>query len=116
MSTQTIGQRGEKMAADYLINKGYELLECNYYTHCGEIDLIVWDKIKNELVFVEVKTRRTKKFGYPEEAIDSHKLKRMMDSSEKYLVEAGYHGNYRFDCVAIELDPLKQIVHLKNIS
>ncbi len=113
---QADGRQGEKMAAEYLIRKGYEIIQYNYYTRWGEIDLIVWDGYKKELVFVEVKMRRSKKFGYPEEAVDDYKLEKIMNSSDKYLMEVGYRGAYRFDCVAIELNSAVKITHLKNIN
>jgi putative endonuclease len=113
------GWRGEETAKNYLKQRGYEIVRQNYYTAGGEIDLIVWDKAKNELVFVEVKARANRRFGYPEEAIDDYKLEHIYNSAEKYVREAGYRGVYRFDCVAIEWDgrtasPI--IKHYKNIS
>ena len=67
-----IGKDGEEIAAKFLLDKGYNILEKNYYTRFGEIDLIA---SKNDiLVFVEVKLKQTEDFGTPEEMIGFSKL------------------------------------------
>ncbi len=119
MNTRNKGNIGEKIALEYLIKKGYKHIRQNYYTHYGEIDLIVWDIKNKELVFVEVKTRSSDKFGKPEDAIGQVKMDRMMDSADCYLVEVGYQGKYRFDCVALELNNRGEIInitHFENIT
>ena len=63
MNKRDIGNEGEKIALDYLLNKGYESIKQNFYTRWGEIDLIVFDSKSRELVFVEVKTRSSNSFG-----------------------------------------------------
>jgi putative endonuclease len=71
-NNKTFGKIGEDRAAKLLRNKGYKIIEQNYTTKLGEIDLIAIDV--DTLVFVEVKTRWSKKFGNPEEAVNLRKL------------------------------------------
>ena len=63
---KSLGNEGEEFAANFLAEKGYKIIERNFRAYCGEIDIIA--KYKNEIIFVEVKTRRNMKYG---EAIDS---------------------------------------------
>ncbi len=112
------GKQGEELALEYLKQKDYDVVVQNFYTRFGEIDLVVWDKNKKELVFVEVKTRGTQDYGRPEEAIDKHKLARMERVANIFLNKVGYHNFYRFDCVAIELggNGDYKIKHFKNLN
>lgn len=73
MNTRKFGIIGEKIAQGYLINKGYEILENNYYTRRGEIDIIA--KINNTISFVEVKTRNNLEYGSPAMAVNGVKKK-----------------------------------------
>ena len=73
MNTRKFGIIGEKIAQGYLINKGYEILESNYYTRRGEIDIIA--KINNTISFVEVKTRNNLEYGSPAMAVNGVKKK-----------------------------------------
>ncbi|WP_306415995.1 YraN family protein [Fulvivirga ulvae] len=70
------GKDGEQRAAEYLMGKGYELLERNYRYKRSEIDIII--KKEQLLVFVEVKTRSYSSFGYPEDAVDGIKIKKVI--------------------------------------
>ena len=119
MNTVRKGKRGEEIAEDYLIKHNYRIIRQNYYTRWGELDIISWDSQAQELVFVEVKARASRRYGYPEDAIDKRKLERMIMTAENYLTRAGYAGPYRFDCLAIELDYNKRgvsIKHFKNMG
>ncbi len=113
------GYYGEKLAVDYIKKKGWQIVRQNYYSRSGEVDIIVWDEQKQELVFIEVKCRSNYSFGYPEEAIDDYKLERMFRCAEDYLKESGYSGAFRFDCLAItlnEADDLMEVKYYENIS
>ncbi|WP_111720369.1 YraN family protein [Homoserinimonas sp. OAct 916] len=70
-----LGRMGEELAARYLVEKGYAILDRNWRCDQGEIDIIAWQG--GEVVFVEVKTRSGLKFGHPFEAITTAKLARM---------------------------------------
>jgi putative endonuclease len=68
------GKEGEKIAAAYLRKNGYHIYESNFRCSLGEIDIIAREK--NELVFIEVKTRKSGKLGYPEQAVGARKQKK----------------------------------------
>ena len=70
-----IGKRGEQLAAEYLKNNGYKILDTNYQKRKGEIDLIAYDPTSDEIVFIEVKARSSQSYGYPEEAVNQNKIK-----------------------------------------
>ena len=110
------GKLGEKIARNYLIGKGYQILDTNYHTHQGEIDLIC--RLNNILVFVEVKTRTNQAFGYPEQAITNQKQQRLAKAAQDFLQNhpASYR-EIRVDAINIifTTQDLAKISHLKNI-
>ena len=97
-----IGRKGENIAATYLAQRGCVVLERNVRTAYGEIDLVV---MKGEsLVFVEVKTRTSKAFGYPETAITESKMLHMMNCAEHYLQQhPEYNMPWQLDVISVEL-------------
>ncbi len=100
---QDLGQFGEKLACDFLKKCGYKIIDQNYRTRGGEIDIVAKDG--EALVFVEVKTRASTTFGYPEEAIDGRKQHKLAMTAECYLAAHHlYDQDYRIDSVGIELD------------
>ena len=112
------GNRGEEIAARFLTDKGYKVIGRNYRIRGGEIDIIAIDE--DALVFVEVKTRTSKKFGTGLEAITHWKLKALIKSAEFYKMQ---HRNLpdlmRIDAVVIMLDAFDEIDSIelvKNIS
>ena len=83
---QAIGEKGELLAQEYLKKQGYEIVETNKrFSRFCEIDIIA--KQKDTLVFVEVKTRSSADFGYPEEAVTETKIEHLLEASESYLLE-----------------------------
>lgn len=95
------GDASEELAAAYLIQRGYKIIDRQYLTRLGEIDLIAEDQ--GELVFVEVKARRTKTFGYPEAAVTKTKLRNIARTAELYLQAKHMTARtFRVDVVAIE--------------
>ena len=82
---QLLGKSGEEIAAEYLENKGYNIIDRNFRCVLGEIDLIV--KRKGILTFVEVKTRRKNTFGSPADAITYIKRKHMYKAAEYYILK-----------------------------
>ncbi len=95
-----IGDRGEEIALRYLLRKGYSLVERNYRTRYGELDLIL--RQENTLVFVEVKLRRGKTFGDPLEAVTERKQATIRAIAEQYLAEKEPEfEEARFDVVGI---------------
>lgn len=104
LNTRQVGKSGEDCAVRFLKKKGYKVIERNYRCIFGEIDLVATDK--DEIVFVEVKSRRSKGFGNPEAAVDINKQKKISRIAMNYLMEKelGDH-NARFDVVAIHFLP-----------
>jgi putative endonuclease len=98
-SKMQTGSDGEIVAAEYLEEKGYEIVERNYRHRRAEIDIIV--KKKNWLVFVEVKTRSNSGYGFPEEFVDKEKEKNIFFAAEEYMYRINWEGNVRYDIVAI---------------
>lgn len=112
---QSLGRWGEARAAEFLEAKGYEIIGRNLRTEYGEIDLLA--RIGKTLVFVEVKTRSSQAYGYPEEAVSTLKQQHMADAAESYLQSHTEHqGEWRVDVIAITRrvgkDP--QVLHLEN--
>lgn len=108
---QQLGARGERRAERYLANLGYGFVAANYRTRFGEIDLIMRDG--DTLVFVEVKTRRARHQGYPEEAVTWFKLRHTVKAAEAYCIAQKYKGNWRIDVVGIDSTNL---THLRNVT
>ena len=89
------------MAARFLIDKGFEIVERNYRHKRSEIDLIV--KKDNWLILVEVKLRSSDAYGYPEDFVDYKKAKNIVDGAEQYTYDKNWQGNVRYDIVSIRL-------------
>jgi putative endonuclease len=97
---QAVGAYGERVASRYLQAAGLVLLESNWRCGAGEIDLILRDG--DELVFCEVKTRRTDTFGTPAEAVAPAKARRLRRIAACWLAERSIHPReVRFDVVAV---------------
>ncbi|MFZ2905848.1 MAG: YraN family protein [Cyclobacteriaceae bacterium] len=106
------GSQGERLAAEFLKKKGYEIVVQNYRHKHSEIDLIV--KTETLLVFVEVKTRSSSSFGEPETFVDSKKAARIFEGAEQYMVDNHWSGNIRFDIVAVKTGVQTEIVHFED--
>ncbi|HMN23200.1 MAG: YraN family protein [Ignavibacteriaceae bacterium] len=111
-----IGKEGEDIAAKYLIEKGFNIIARNYhYSTKGEIDIIANDK--NQLVFIEVKSRINLEYGEPEYAINPKKIRQIKKMAELYLFDKEIEeADCRFDIVAIILGDGKnpEINHYEN--
>lgn len=94
-----IGAWGENEAEKYLLERGLRVIEHNFRTNAGEIDLIAEEN--GETVFVEVKTRTGQLFGFPEETITEEKLEHLVDSAEIYLEKNPGIIKWRFDVLSI---------------
>lgn len=110
------GVIGEKMAVDYLLNHGCKILEQNFhYSRFCEIDIIA--KEKDTLVFVEVKTRTTRDYGDPLEAITRQKLNRIYKAALFYMQQTQEkYKDYRIDIITLVGSKSYTLEHLKNIS
>ncbi|MFC1702860.1 YraN family protein [Patescibacteria group bacterium] len=110
-----IGESGEWIAERYLVSRGYGILERQWRIRQGEIDLIVHKD--GEIVFVEVKTRRSLSFGGPEEAVTAKKRERIRAATLTYLAEKGLEDRaFRIDVIAIIWDRRASAIlrHLRN--
>ncbi|MCL2003299.1 MAG: YraN family protein [Oscillospiraceae bacterium] len=95
------GGRGEQIALQYLVKKGYRLLQSNYNAPCGEIDLIVYDD--KYLVFVEVRMRASREYGHPLETVTPAKQKKIRKTVEHFLIKNRRSTlQPRIDVVAID--------------
>jgi putative endonuclease len=106
------GKKGEQYAAHYLISKGYKIITTNYKVLGGEIDIIA--RYNLQLIFIEVKTRRGKNFGLPEDALGYHKLRKIKYTMFKYMHDNYYRGPFRIDLIAIELGSIDELKHLRH--
>lgn len=98
------GRQGEDLAAAWLAEAGYRIIERNYRCLFGEIDIVAQDG--DTLVFVEVKSRRSGAFGAPELAVGIEKQRKISRISLHYLAEKGWsHRPARYDVVAVRLQP-----------
>ena len=112
---QKLGRWGEKLAAEYLAAQGYTILEINVRTPYGEIDLVACQEEPaisvdsgrlTVTVFVEVKTRATRTFGYPEESVNPRKQAHMLASAQFYVQSHPDLGDHwRIDVIAIQRQP-----------
>ncbi len=109
------GAIGERVAEQYLVKKGYEVIMRNFSTRFGEIDLILRDG--NITVFVEVKTKRGRDFGLPEEMFTQRKYAKVKRMATVFL--QGKEVPCRIDMVAVVLDAddnLVSVKHYENVS
>ncbi|GAA4275234.1 YraN family protein [Aquimarina gracilis] len=94
-----LGKKGEQLAVDFLIKKGYDILEKNYRYLKSEIDIIA--RTKDTLVVVEVKTRSTPEFGNPQEFVKPKQIQSLVKAINNYVEENDLDVEVRFDIVAI---------------
>jgi putative endonuclease len=120
ISSHRTGSRGEEIAQSFLKTKGFRVEACNWRSgRLGEIDLIVYDPVLDVLVFVEVKTRKTRFLESPLQAIHSKKVQRMLHLAEAYLAAHPGHAesSVRFDLLSVFFPgnhKPAEILHLEN--
>lgn len=108
-----LGKEGEDRAAKFLAKQGYKIIERNYRTRNGEIDLIALHQA--ELVFVEVKTRTSNAYGAPELAVNPRKQQRMIKAALGYIKYKQLHQMpCRFDVVAINAASEQEVELIRN--
>ncbi len=117
-SNKKFGNHGEKIATDFLKNKGLKILEKNWKVKTGEIDLIA--KKDSEIIFVEVKTILKNDYFSPEDHFTYFKIKKLQKLAQTYfLFKKMSPENYRFDLIAIVISPFDEnnyeIRHYENI-
>jgi len=108
-----LGITGEKLAIDYLLKKGYQIVVKNYRFQKAEIDIIA--QKEDTLVCVEVKTRSSDYFGNPQDFIDAKKIKRLVKAMNHYIITKDLNVEVRFDIIAIIKNKTKtKIKHIKD--
>jgi len=111
---QILGREGERIAENYLKEKGYRLVERNYRCPMGELDLIALDR--RVIVFIEVKTRSDFRFGVPTESVHPRKQRKMIQAALYFLSRHRlHHREARFDVVGVSLAKGRpEVEHVQN--
>ena len=114
-SNKKFGRLGENIAIKYLIGLNYEIIERNFRCKYGEIDIITRDK--EEIVFIEVKTRKNLDFGVPSEAVDALKISHIIRTSKFFLCKKNIIDAFiRFDVIEVYLKNKKWFIRqIKNV-
>lgn len=108
-----LGKKGEQLAVDYLIKKGYTIVQRNYRFQKAEVDIIA--QLKNTLAIVEVKTRSTIDFGNPQDFVKPKQIQRLVKAVDEYVNANKLDVEVRFDIIAIvRQDKGFTIEHLEN--
>ena len=114
MNTRLIGNEGENRAAAFLETKGFSIIERNWRTNRGEIDIIA---VKNDiLVFVEVKTLPNGTLDMIQRELNNQKRQRIIKTSKRFLLKhREYNNSYvRFDVIVIDMPGLEAVYHIEN--
>ena len=110
-----LGKWGEEHARRYLEGKGYKVSATNYRSRWGEVDIIA--QLGEEMVFVEVKTRRGAAFGTPEESVTATKFHRLIATAQDYLQKNSLEqAPWRADLVSISLDEQGKLLRLEHLE
>ncbi len=112
MNTKNTGDEGEALAAAWLEQKDYEILEQNYRYKRAEIDLICLHK--NTLIFIEVKSLRSLRFGLPEDRVNIHKITMVQEAAEHYIYAINWQNDIRFDILSIVLAVPPEFHHIED--
>lgn len=110
------GAIGEKAAEEFLRKKGYQILERNFQTRFGEIDIIC--RKNNVVIFIEVKTKSGDAFGEPWEMVNRHKLQQVKNMGEVWNIKNNWQGLCRVDVVGVWLDggEVDKIEHWEDVQ
>ncbi len=111
---RALGQRGEELVAAWYTGDGYRVLDRNWRCRSGELDLVL--ERDRTVVFCEVKTRTSTRFGAPVEAVTRQKQQRLRGLAARWLAETAVaHRDLRFDVASVMLrpgdDPIIEVVH-----
>ena len=113
-----LGQLGEQLAAEHLIRRGFQIVERNYRTRWGELDIVAYDG--RTLAFCEVKTRRLTMPGRdPLESVHARKRSKVRRMAGRWLVERTnrpYADNVRFDAIGVTFDRAGRLVKLEHLE
>ncbi len=108
-----LGKKGEQLAIDFLIKKGYTIMKRNYRFQKAEVDIIA--QLKDILAIVEVKTRSTTDFGNPQDFVKPKQIQRLVKAVDEYVIVNKLDVEVRFDIIAIVKDGNSfKIEHLED--
>ena len=109
------GARGERAAKEFLQKKGYHVVDTNVRSRWGEVDIVT--SLGEELVFVEVRTRRGHQFGSIEESVTHRKKERLVATAESYIQSLDEPPNqWRIDLVSIQIDGSDRISEIRHLE
>jgi putative endonuclease len=113
-----LGQLGERVAAEHMVRRGYELLDLNHRTRFGELDLVAYDPFERAIVFCEVKTRRAGS-AFAFEAVGPRKQAQVRRLAMAWLSDAQdrpHAAMIRFDVVAVVIDRRGNLISLDHLE
>jgi putative endonuclease len=111
----SLGVAAESAAAVYLQRRGYRIVYRRWRCREGELDVVAYDPAEQQVVFVEVKARRTTTYGTAAESIGPHKQRTLEAAVERYLAATGCRSRYRVDLVTVDGRTLRVAEHLRNV-
>ncbi len=110
-----IGRRGEELAADHLVTKGWQLIARNWSTKLGELDIVADDE--NQLIFVEVRTTTSQQYGLGFQSVNYRKQQQVRRLALQFLQQMDYqHLPIRFDVISVLLSKDLQLVTLEHLE
>lgn len=115
MNKKKVGLQAENLASKFLENKDYKILDTNWTCHWGELDIIA--EKNNELVFIEVKYRKSNLYGYPHESFTKRKRISLIRAIYKYLSRNNLKSSkWRLDLITIIEKPEFKLEHYKSVE
>lgn len=112
-----LGKWGENVACDYLEKDNYKIIDRNFNCRQGEIDIIAYDRLNNEIVFVEVKTRTSFNYGVPSEAVNQMKQNHILNCVKYYLYYNKLENCFiRIDVIEIVIDKTNKKYKLNHLK
>lgn len=114
MNTKIIGNNGENQAVTYLLSKGYSIIDRNWRTRTGEIDIIAYKE--ETLVFLEVKTIPNGTLDMLQRELNQQKFKRILKTSKRFLLNHREYSNsyVRYDVIVVDMPGYESIYHVEN--
>lgn len=114
MNNKIIGDYGEEIACQFFLEKGFSILQRNWRTRTGEIDIILLKA--DMLVFVEVKTLPNGSIDVLKQVLNQNKIARILKTSKRFLINHRQYSNYfiRFDVVVIDMPGFPRVYHIEN--
>ena len=114
---KTLGSFGENIACEYLEKNEYKIVDRNFNCRQGEIDIVAYDKLSNEIVFIEVKTRTSFSYGFPSEAVNKMKQRHIINTAKYYLYCKKLEDYYiRIDVIEIVIDKENKKYKLNHLK